>query len=265
MPSVALSALVLGARDRFGSRWSRSSNAARRRLRARFVQGPGGRRPSLAIALTVFLLAQAGVPLTSGFVAKFGVIRAAVEERSYTIGVIAMVAAVIAAFFYLRIMVSVWLEPAAGEVAPEPVPFTSAVAITAAAVLHTARRRVARLASRRHRHRHPIRPLTPPGVLSAPKGPWLRLGQTVRRAPRFCLPQRARGFVWGRRFGSQAGVRVDSRRSATRRATRSLLASRFISRSRACSPSASRPLTCSTSHCRSTTGTRICSWWTARS
>ena len=82
----------------------------------------------------MFLLAQAGVPLTSGFVAKFGVIRAAVEQRSYAIGVIAMVAAVIAAFLYLRIMVNVWLEPADGEVAPEPVGFTSAIAITGAVV-----------------------------------------------------------------------------------------------------------------------------------
>jgi NADH-quinone oxidoreductase subunit N len=96
-------------------------------------KGLAARRPSLAIALTVFLLAQAGVPLTSGFVAKFGVIRAAVEQRSYAIGIIAMVSAVIAAFLYLRIMVNVWLQPADDKVAPEPVPFTSAIAITAAA------------------------------------------------------------------------------------------------------------------------------------
>jgi NADH-quinone oxidoreductase subunit N len=97
-------------------------------------KGLAARRPSLAIALTVFLLAQAGVPLTSGFVAKFGVIRAAVEERSYAIGIIAMVAAVIAAFLYLRIMVNVWLEPSDADVEPEPVPFTSGLAIVGATV-----------------------------------------------------------------------------------------------------------------------------------
>ncbi len=73
-------------------------------------KGLSTRRPALALALTVFLFAQAGVPFTSGFVAKFGVIQAAVEERSYAIAIIAMVAAVIAAFLYLRIMVSVWLS-----------------------------------------------------------------------------------------------------------------------------------------------------------
>ena len=96
-------------------------------------KGLAVRRPALAIALTVFLLAQAGVPLTSGFIAKFGVIRAAVEQRSYAIGIIAMVAAVIAAFLYLRIMVNVWLEPA-DDIEPERVPFTSGLAIAAAAV-----------------------------------------------------------------------------------------------------------------------------------
>jgi NADH-quinone oxidoreductase subunit N len=64
----------------------------------------------LALAMTVLLLAQAGVPLTSGFVAKFGIIRAAVSVESYALALVAMLAAVIAAFLYLRIMVSMWLS-----------------------------------------------------------------------------------------------------------------------------------------------------------
>ena len=59
--------------------------------------------------MTVLLLAQAGVPLTSGFIAKFGVITAAVDAHSYDIAIVAMVSAVIAAFVYLRIMVSMWI------------------------------------------------------------------------------------------------------------------------------------------------------------
>jgi NADH-quinone oxidoreductase subunit N len=79
-------------------------------------RGLGKSRPVLALAMTVLLLAQAGVPLTSGFVAKFGVLRAAVEEHSYAIAIIAMVSAVIAAYLYLRIMVSRWIaEPVAGD------------------------------------------------------------------------------------------------------------------------------------------------------
>jgi NADH-quinone oxidoreductase subunit N len=92
--------------------------------------GLARRRPVLAIAFTVFLLAQAGVPFTSGFVAKFGVIQAAVEEESYVLAVAAMVTAVIAAFVYLRIMVAMWLtDPADGATDRVPVPVSAAVAI----------------------------------------------------------------------------------------------------------------------------------------
>ena len=96
------------------------------------------RRPLLALTFTVFLLAQAGVPFTTGFIAKFGVIQAAVEEHSYAIAVIAMVAAVVAAFLYLRIMVSMWLSPAAQDAQRLTVPFSAGLAITAAAVFTVA-------------------------------------------------------------------------------------------------------------------------------
>ena len=72
-------------------------------------RGLSRNRPVLALALTIFLLAQAGVPLTTGFVAKFGVIAAAVDAQSYVLAVIAMLASVIAAFLYLRIIVSMYL------------------------------------------------------------------------------------------------------------------------------------------------------------
>ena len=74
-------------------------------------EGLSGRRPILAVAFTIFLLGQAGVPLTTGFFAKFYVIEAAVESSSYGLAVSAMVAAVVAAFLYLRILVKVWLSP----------------------------------------------------------------------------------------------------------------------------------------------------------
>jgi NADH-quinone oxidoreductase subunit N len=97
-------------------------------------RGFAKRRPTVALALTVFLLAQAGVPLTSGFVAKWAVIQAAVEEESYAIAIIAMVAAVIAAFLYLRIMVSVWLEPTPEGTVREPLGVYTATAVFAAAI-----------------------------------------------------------------------------------------------------------------------------------
>jgi NADH:ubiquinone oxidoreductase subunit 2 (subunit N) len=53
--------------------------------------------------MLVFLLAQAGVPFTSGFLAKFYVISAAVQRGQYPLAIIAMLAAAVAAFFYLRV------------------------------------------------------------------------------------------------------------------------------------------------------------------
>jgi NADH-quinone oxidoreductase subunit N len=96
--------------------------------------GLAKRRPLLALAFTVFLLAQAGVPFTSGFIAKFGVISAAVDERSYALAIIAMVAAVIGAFVYLRIMVSMWASEPAADAARLRVPLSSGLAIGLAAV-----------------------------------------------------------------------------------------------------------------------------------
>ena len=97
-------------------------------------RGLAKRKPLVAVAFTVFLLAQAGVPFTSGFVAKFGVIQAAVSENSYAIAIIAMVAAVVAAFLYLRIMVSMWLHDADESAATFTVPVSAAVAIGIAVV-----------------------------------------------------------------------------------------------------------------------------------
>jgi NADH-quinone oxidoreductase subunit N len=100
--------------------------------------GLATRRPTLAVAMTVFLLAQAGVPLTSGFVAKWGVIQEAVAERSYAIAIIAMLAAVIGAFLYLRIMVSVWLQPSPDGATTEGVPALTGFAIGIAALVTVA-------------------------------------------------------------------------------------------------------------------------------
>jgi len=94
--------------------------------------GLGAARPALALGFTVLMFAQAGVPFTTGFVAKFGVIRAAVDEQSYAIAIIAMVASVIAAAAYLRAMVTVWLRD--DEAAPVRVPIGIAVVVGASAL-----------------------------------------------------------------------------------------------------------------------------------
>ncbi len=99
------------------------------------LDGLSQRRPALALALTIFLLAQAGVPFTSGFVAKFEVIGAAVEARSYWLAIAAMVTAVVSAFLYLRIVLSMYLGQAADDAPVIRVPRAAAAAIVIALIV----------------------------------------------------------------------------------------------------------------------------------
>ena len=83
-------------------------------------RGLAARQPWLAGGLTVLLMAQAGIPFTTGFLAKLEVVEAAVKANSTALAVVAMVTAVVAAFFYLRVILlmyssSVGLAAGAGS------------------------------------------------------------------------------------------------------------------------------------------------------
>ena len=80
-------------------------------------RGLAARRPWLAGSLTVLLMAQAGIPFTTGFLAKLEVISASVGGRSTALAVIAMVSAAIAAFFYLRVILLMYSPAPAAAVA----------------------------------------------------------------------------------------------------------------------------------------------------
>jgi len=71
-------------------------------------RGLAKRQPLLALAFAVLLLGQAGAPFTTGFLAKLGVIEASVADQSYTLAVIAMLSGAVAAFFYLRLAVTMF-------------------------------------------------------------------------------------------------------------------------------------------------------------
>lgn len=89
-------------------------------------RGLGRVSPALAATFTLLLLAQAGVPFTSGFYAKFYTIIAAVGAQSAWLAVVAMVSAVVAAYLYLRLVVTMWFRepgpetPAVGLPIPRP-------------------------------------------------------------------------------------------------------------------------------------------------
>jgi NADH-quinone oxidoreductase subunit N len=86
-------------------------------------RGLAARQPAMALALAVLLLAQAGAPFTTGLWAKVQVVFASITAGYVPLGVIAMVTAAVAAFFYLRVAVLMYAggglgEPEAGVGAP---------------------------------------------------------------------------------------------------------------------------------------------------
>jgi NADH-quinone oxidoreductase subunit N len=78
-------------------------------------RGLAGRQPVLALAFAVLLLAQAGAPFTTGLWAKVQVVFAVVVAGYVPLGAIAMVSAVIAAYFYLRVAVLMYAAGGLGE------------------------------------------------------------------------------------------------------------------------------------------------------
>ncbi|WP_433546211.1 NADH-quinone oxidoreductase subunit NuoN [Streptomyces sp. CA-294286] len=76
--------------------------------------GLGRRSPLVAAVFAVFLLAFAGIPLTSGFSGKFAVFKAAAEGGAGVLVVVGVLSSAIAAFFYIRVIVLMFFsEPKA--------------------------------------------------------------------------------------------------------------------------------------------------------
>jgi NADH-quinone oxidoreductase subunit N len=98
--------------------------------------GLGKKSPVVAAVFSLFLLSLAGIPLTSGFIAKFGVFSAAIGSGATWLVIIGVVASIIAAFFYVRVIVLMYFSDPTPDTASVVVPsaFTT-IAITVSAVM----------------------------------------------------------------------------------------------------------------------------------
>jgi NADH-quinone oxidoreductase subunit N len=108
---VAYALTILGA---FGVVMLVSARGERRTSLEAYA-GLGRRSPALAGLLSLFLLSLAGIPPTAGFVAKVGVFRAAIEAGSWPLVLIGVIASVVAAYFYLRVIVLMFMREPVGE------------------------------------------------------------------------------------------------------------------------------------------------------
>ena len=97
--------------------------------------GLGKKSPWIASIFALFLLALAGIPLTSGFTGKFAVFTAAIEGGATPLVIVAVVASAVAAFFYARVIVLMFFTepPVDGPSVVVPSALTTiAIAVSAA-------------------------------------------------------------------------------------------------------------------------------------
>lgn len=98
--------------------------------------GMGKRSPVLALSMSLFMLSFAGIPLTSGFIGKFTVFEAAILADAVPLVIVGVIASIIAAFFYVRVIVLMFFtEPAEdGPTVVLPSVFTTLVLAISVAV-----------------------------------------------------------------------------------------------------------------------------------
>jgi len=68
------------------------------------LSGLSRNQPMLALALGIFMFSLAGIPPLAGFFGKLYVFRAAINAELYALAIIGVLASVVAAFYYLRIV-----------------------------------------------------------------------------------------------------------------------------------------------------------------
>lgn len=99
--------------------------------------GLGKNSPGVAAIFTVFMLALAGIPFTSGFTAKFSLFSAGLEAGEVGLVIVGVLSSAILAFPYLRVVVLLWLNEPAPDAPTVNLPSPMAGTVVAAGVAAT--------------------------------------------------------------------------------------------------------------------------------
>ena len=94
--------------------------------------GLATRHPVLAVALSVFLLSLIGIPPTAGFVGKFYLFGAAVKSGYVWLAVIGVLNSAVAAYYYLRLIVFMYMREPEGAPTVMAPSFSGALALVVA-------------------------------------------------------------------------------------------------------------------------------------
>ena len=114
------------------------ASAGERYVTLEDYSGLGRRSPLLAAILTIFLLSLIGIPITGGFFAKFYVFSAALQANLVGLVIIGVLNSAVAAYYYLRLMVVMYMREPRMEapVAPIPTGLGIALGLSLAATLY---------------------------------------------------------------------------------------------------------------------------------
>jgi NADH-quinone oxidoreductase subunit N len=94
-------------------------------------------RPGMAGLMTIFLLSLGGFPPLAGFIGKWYIFSAAVEQQHYWLAIIGVLSSVVSVFFYLRIVVMMYMTEGSDVARPRvPLPAAAGLALATAAVFY---------------------------------------------------------------------------------------------------------------------------------
>ena len=91
-------------------------------------------KPMLAVLMAVFLLSLGGFPPMAGFIAKWYIFAAAVNEGFYTLAIVGVLTSVVSVFFYLRIVVMMFMSSNKAELEVPPFGIVGTLGLALAAI-----------------------------------------------------------------------------------------------------------------------------------
>jgi NADH-quinone oxidoreductase subunit N len=80
------------------------------------LSGLMARAPGPAVLMLIFLLSLAGIPPTAGFIGKYFIFLSLIETHHYVLAVLAVAYAVVALYYYFRIVVAMFMKKAVDTV-----------------------------------------------------------------------------------------------------------------------------------------------------
>jgi NADH-quinone oxidoreductase subunit N len=100
------------------------------------LKGMGFAHPLLGITMTVFMLSLTGIPPTAGFFGKLYVFSAAIQQGHIMLAIVGLLNSAVAAYYYLRVIVLLYMSKAEGGVAAaDPLPYRAALVVSSLVIL----------------------------------------------------------------------------------------------------------------------------------